>query len=977
MRPQLYLSSLLAIAASTACARHACAQGVINQSLLAAPTERAVATWTTTTFEKVQGSVVYVGIEVDGPRGKFLLGRPSSGVVIDASGLVLTFHHLVKEMGGAADKRLFVQLNDAKNTQINAKVVAHDKASGLALLRFAKPADVTLQPVVLGSDRPHIGEPLLVVARPEGKDMLAFNGVASNSLATVTFAGQQFAPTDLFLTDARNDVRCDGAAAFAADGTLLGLYATEHVKNEMGGDATVEDLRKPSFGIVLPAFKIRRAFAAEFAAASNGSLKSAKQREHHVLAKAVRAVAPSVVGVCSAAGDWPVVDGKDPGAAQRRAKLGSGVVLTKGGLVVTNAHICRDEDDLRVNVAGKVYPAEIVKSHRSSNMALLQVELPAGVQLRPAVCAGDDEVALGETILAVAKPLGTEVTVTGGAISAMRAREGGRIQADANLGNSNGGGAIIDAAGRLIGVGDAGRTDPLELAARRRRKQVEQQPTNLKTFVGIRQVRKVFRGELEEEAGPDASIMSPAPATAAQQQVRASALQDMVKKTSGALLNIYVAKNAVVPDPDDPFPPDPVWIPMSLGSGVIIDKTGLAISNWHVVDAGTNPDGSSNDKHRITARVFGGKEYEVKVLSISREDDLSLIQLVLDPGEVVPAVELGNSEDLGIGEAVAAIGNPHGRANTITAGVVSAKGQGIKVRGRFHKLKHLIETDAAINGGNSGGALLDMNGRLVGINSAGGGTFNNVGYAISVDHVRQQITGLLLRAYKLRSVDLGMRIIDDEGKVLVMDVDGRGPAALAGVQSGDHITSLAGTKITWSPGFAKTLLQQTAGQEVALGIERGGVAQTLKVTPLDPAEWGLIRQSGIRARDFGFVEDPERVRVACVALHREFTGNNKAEPQSIPAQVVSVVRVYEQDQGNPDLMPGDLLLAVELKDPNDGHRTLTPIGSVVQLRDLFNDRIIGKPDGVDHYKVATEYPMWVARGAKVMKVTVRSVRLFW
>ena len=258
MRPQLSLLSLLACVAGYVCARPACAQGVVNKSLLAAPSARAVATWTTTTFEKVQGSVVYVGIEVDGPRGKFKLGRSSSGVVVDASGLVLTFHHLVKEMEGATDKRLFVQLNDAKNTQVDARVAAHDKATGLVLLRFQKPADVTLQPVSLGSDRPHIGEPLLVVARPHGEDMLAFEGVASNSLATVTFAGQPCAPADLFLTDSRNDQRCDGGAAFAADGTMLGLYATEHVRNDPGRDAKFEDLNKPSFGIVVPCKRIPR-----------------------------------------------------------------------------------------------------------------------------------------------------------------------------------------------------------------------------------------------------------------------------------------------------------------------------------------------------------------------------------------------------------------------------------------------------------------------------------------------------------------------------------------------------------------------------------------------------------------------------------------------------------------------------------------------------------------------------------------------
>lgn len=969
MRPQLYLLSLLVLAAS-----HARAQGFVNKSVLQAPSERAVATWTTTTFERVQASVVYVAIEVDGPRGKFVIERASSGVIVDASGLVVTFHHLVKEMEGATDKRLFVQLNDARNTQIDAKVVGYDEATGLALLKFPPPAGVALQPVSVGSDRPDIGEPVLVVARPDGKDMLAFGGVASNSLATVTFAGQQFSPRDLFLTDSRHDERCDGGAVFGADGSMLGIFATEHVKRDIQ-DATVEDLQKPSFGIVLTAFRVRRAFQKEFAALSNATLKTGKTRSKHVLANAVTAAGPSVVGVWSGDGEWPVLGGKDPGGVKRYDELGSGVVLTKSGLVVANAHVCRG-DELRVKVAGKVYPAELLKSHRSTNLALLQVELPSGTQLRPAVCAKDDDVALGETMLAVGNPMGTDVVVTAGVISAMRAREGGRIQADANLGNANGGGAIIDAAGRLIGIGDAGRVDAIQMA-RRPRGEVAKQPSNLSTFVGIRKVRKIFRDVLDEEAAMDSSIMSPVAATEAQQALRASALQEMVKNTSGALLNIYVARNAVVADPEDPFPPDPTWIPMSLGSGVIIDKTGLAVSNWHVVDAGTNPDGSSNEQHRITARVFGGKEYEVRVLSISREDDLSLLQLVLDPGEEVPAVELGNSAMLGIGEAVAAIGNPHGRANTITFGVVSAKGQGIRVKGRFHKLKHLLETDAAINGGNSGGALLDMSGRLVGINSAGGGTFNNVGYAIAVDHVRQQIIGLLLQAYKLRSPDLGMRILDDEGEVVVMDVDGRGPAALAGVKSGDRIASLAGTKITWSPGFAKTLLQQQPGRDLKLGIVRGGVAQTLTVQPMMPAAWGLIRQSGIRARDFGFVEDPERVRVACVALHRAFSGDKTGEPQSIPAQVVYVERVFEQDQGNPELQPGDLLLAVELKDSIDGRPTLTKIGSVEQLRDLFNDRLIGKPKGVDHYKVATEYAIWVARGKELKKLTVRSVRLFW
>lgn len=968
MRPHQFLLSLLTLAANTAYA-----QGVVNKSLLAPPTERAVPTWTTTTFEQVQAAVVFVAIEVDGERDKFLIKRPSTGIVVDASGLVLTFHHLVKELEGATDKRLFVQLNDAGNTELDAKVVAHDVASGLVLLKVAPPAD-GLQVAKFGSDRPDTGEPVLVISRPEGKDMLAFAGVASNALSSTTLDGKSFEKSEVFLTDSRNDERCDGGAVFGADGCFLGLFATEHVKRDVR-DAKLEDLQKPSFGVVVPAGRIRAALAKPFAKASNATLQKAPQRAKHRFATAVAKVAPSIVGVCSEAGGWPKLGPKDPGCVQRHDRIGSAVVLTKSGLVVCNAHVCRGDGDLQVKIGGKLFAAEVVKQSRASNLALLQVDLK-GKQLQPAECAPDDDVDLGEAMLAVARPLGTELLVSGGVISAMRGREGGRIQADANLGNQNGGGAVIDAAGRVIGICDAGREDPIARAFRMRG-EVTTKESNLSTFLGIRQVRKVFRGVLDEEADLADSIMTPVAASVAQQQARRAALRDMVKTTSGAMLNIYVARNIAEADPDDPFPPEPRWMPMSLGSGVIIDRSGLAVSNWHVVDSGVNPDGSSNERHRITARVFGGKEYEVRVLSISREDDLSLLQLVLEEGEEVYAVELGNSETLGVGESVAAIGNPHGRANTITYGVVSAKGQGIRVKGRFNKLKHVIETDAAINGGNSGGALLDMDGRLVGINSAGGGTFNNVGYSIAVDHVRSQLTGLLMSAYKLRSVDLGMRLLDEDGEVAVMDVDERGPAALAGVQSGDRITSFAGTAITWSPGFAKTLALQTAGTELPLEVDRAGQKKSLTIKPMAPEVWGIIKQSGMLVRDLQYAEDPDRVRLAAIALHRAFTGDKAGAPRAIPEQAVVIERVFAQDQGNSDMQPGDLLLAIEFRNATDDRPVLEAIDSAAELRDIFSDRLIGKTKGKDHYKFAAEYKAWVARGNEVLVITVRAKRLFW
>lgn len=949
MRPRLlFFSALLAAAPAGA-------QGVVNPSLLRSPTDAAAPTWSTRTFEGCSRAVVYVAVEVDGPRGSFYIERASTGVLVSAKGHVLTLHRLVAESQGADDKRIKVRLNDPSNTELIARIVLSDEATGLALLQVdAPPGAFAFAPVADAA--PNYGEPALVVARPEGEEMLAFSGIASRALSAVTLDDRPFSTEDVFLTDSRNDLRCDGAGVFGADGQLLGIYSTEHVLRDVR-EPKLEDLKRPSFGVVVQTRRALAAFQAELGAGRPS------KRAPHAWSRAVAAVAPAVVGVYAGDGPWPTPGSDDPGCVQRRRGLGSGVVASRDGFVVTNAHLCRG-DAVRVKAAGRVYGAQLVKKRSGANLALLKVDLPSGASLTPADFGVDDDVQLGEAMFAVGNPTGGAVVVTGGVISAIRGREGGRIQADANLGNQNGGGAIIDASGRVVGVGDGGRVDPIEMAFRMRGDGATTE-TNLSTFVGVRQVRKLFGDEFGG-AGP---LASPTAATAAQRAQRRAALVDMVRQASGAMLNIYVAKNVAEVDPEDPFPPDPVWRPMSLGSGVIIDRSGLAVSNWHVVDAGTYPDGSTNDDFRITARVFGGKEYEVQVLSISREDDLSLLQLVLEAGEQVDAVLLGNSEQLAIGEAVAAIGNPHGRSNTITYGVVSAKGQGIRVKGRWAKLKHLIETDAAINGGNSGGALLDMNGRLVGINSAGGGTFNNVGYAIAVDHVRRQLTGLLMQPYKLRSPDLGMRVLDDESDVVVMDVDERGPAARAGVRSGDRIRALGGQQVTWSPGFARLLLAQQPGVSVALDVTRKGAKKSLQVTPVRPEVWSVIRQSDLQTRDFGFGEAPERVQRVVVAMHRAFSGDATAVPQVIPEQVVLVERVFgSQQEGG--LEAGDLLLAIELKARADGRPLLQPVASVTELRDWFNNRQLGSYDGV-------AWRCWIARGDEVRAVDVTAKRLLW
>lgn len=963
MRPSRLLTPLLFTLALPA-------QGIVNASLLHAPTDDPVGARSSAAAAvaaKARAAVVHVLVEVSGPRGKFPIQRSSSGVVVDASGLILTWAHLVAEAQGAGDKSLLVQLDDAAQTRLPAKVVRSDTATGLTLLQVAPPGG-RLDAVELGADHAAPGEPVLVLARPEGKELLAFGGVASTALADVTLGGRTLAAADVVMTDARPDERCDGAPVLDLHGRLVGLCASEHVRRDVS-DPTLDDLRQPSFTVVVPSGTVRATFAREFAAAAaaNPTLRRAPAADPFgPTAAAVQRIAPSVVGVWGGEGEWPTPVSSDPGAAQRRAGLGSGVALGNG-LVVTNAHLCNKGQARLRTRDGKTFAAKVVKTDLAGNLALLRADLPAGVEPAAAACAPDGDVHVGETMLAIGCPYGTGALVTGGVISAVRGDEGGRIQADANLGEANGGGAVVDASGRLLGIVDAGMVDPLEMAFHMRGDRISVE-TNLSTFVSIRRLRRVFADELGGAAAP-------VPATAEQAQLRATPLVAMVEKTHAAMLNIYVGRNKAVASEDDPFAGIGAaeMAPESLGSGVIIDRSGLAISNWHVVDSATHADGAMRSDYVVRAAVFGGKVYDVRVLSISREDDLSLLQLVLAPGEEVQAVELGSSDALAVGEAVAAIGNPHGRSNTVTFGVVTTKEQGIKVRGRWRKLEHLIETDAAINGGNSGGALLDMNGRLVGINSAGGGTFTNKGYAIAVDHVRSQVLGLLFASYKLRSPELGLRAIDGDGdgSVVVMDVDPRGPAMAAGVQSGDRIRALDGVAITWSPGFAMQLLQKQPGQAVHLDLERKGQALAKDVTPLEASVWAVIRQSGLQCRTFGFGEDPDGVREAAIALHRQFTGDERGEPTTIPESIVRVDAVVPgaQPEGV-DLAAGDLILAVEFVDAEGQNPVLMRIGSVVELQRLFNDRLLNDYEG-------QEFRCWVARGKAVRRVAITAKRLFW
>ncbi|MDQ5875075.1 MAG: trypsin-like peptidase domain-containing protein, partial [Actinomycetota bacterium] len=254
------------------------------------------------------------------------------------------------------------------------------------------------------------------------------------------------------------------------------------------------------------------------------------------------------------------------------------------------------------------------------------------------------------------------------------------------------------------------------------------------------------------------------------------------------------------------------------GSGVVIDRRGILVTNNHVVQGATD----------VTV-VFPetGRRLKGTVVGTAVESDLAVVKV--DDTDLEP-IEIGASSGLLPGDPVVAIGFPLGLGVTVTQGIVSAITRTIQVpdaQGNPQPFEGLLQTDAAINPGNSGGALVDLNGRLVGINSAAAqaGAAENIGFAIAIDRVLPTINQILsgqrpwIGVY-LQTVDPGSAgqlgvPADTEGAAVVEVVRG-GPAADAGLQAGDIITGIGGTPVASDLELIEAIAARRPGDEVVL-----------------------------------------------------------------------------------------------------------------------------------------------------------------
>ncbi len=336
----------------------------------------------------------------------------------------------------------------------------------------------------------------------------------------------------------------------------------------------------------------------------------------------------------------------------------------------------------------------------------------------------------------------------------------------------------------------------------------------------------------------------------------------------------------------------------SLGSGFIISQDGYVVTNNHVVQGA--------DEIKATFRLEGEeKTFEADIIGTDPETDLALIKLNTDIE--LPTLEFGNSDDMRVGQWVVAIGNPFGLNHTVTAGIISAKGRVIGA-GPYD---NFIQTDASINPGNSGGPLLNMQGEVIGINTAIVAAGQGIGFAIP-STMAENIISQLKTDQKVSRGWLGVTIqnvdqniahalgLEEAKGALVAGVTPGDPAEKAGMEAGDVIISLNGETVEDSSDLTRKIGQMSPGSEATVGFWRDGEKKEVSVTLGERDLEGLAERPQ---------PEPESEKAD---LGMSLRSPSQEEAEQLGLSAPQGLLVTEVEPGSPahraDLAPGDLIL---------------------------------------------------------------------
>jgi serine protease Do len=294
---------------------------------------------------------------------------------------------------------------------------------------------------------------------------------------------------------------------------------------------------------------------------------------------------------------------------------------------------------------------------------------------------------------------------------------------------------------------------------------------------------------------------------------------------------------------------DRSYTSQSLGSGFVWSSAGIIVTNNHVVEGAS----------RITVNFSDGTQVPAKLIGVDPDSDVAVLRVDAKNLLIAP---IGTSADLLIGETVIAVGNPFGLSGTVTTGVVSALGRSVPSKDRT--FTDFIQTDASINPGNSGGPLLNIEGRVIGINTMIYANAQGIGFAIPVDRAKKVVADIL-RYGQVHSAWIGAvtaTITPEEARrtglrasrgALVARVIAGSPAQAAGLRTGDIITAVAGRPVDSRESFSTLTSTVAAGQPLPLTVARDGATQSISVRPSEaPADLGLriLREiAGLRVVD--------------------------------------------------------------------------------------------------------------------------------